>query len=95
MAKEYPNCDYKGCDIVSITNPNVIHERIQFSYGNVVEGLQFPDNTFDLVQMRLLVLGLRAEEWPIAVKEVLRVTKPGGMIQLIEVGLEVRVLSVW
>lgn len=89
MAHEFPNCNYEGCDIVDVKNPNVSQKQVTYNYGNVVEGLNYPDNTFDLVQMRLLILGLRTEEWPIAIKELIRVTKPGGMIQLMEVDFEV------
>lgn len=37
--------------------------------------------------MRLLVLALREEEWPTAISELIRVAKPGGMIQLLEMDL--------
>ncbi|KAI9281070.1 hypothetical protein BY458DRAFT_538072 [Sporodiniella umbellata] len=48
---------------------------------NVVQGLPYADNSFDFVYFRLLVYALRAAEWPIAIKEALRIIKPGGMIQ--------------
>lgn len=64
-----------------------------FNIGNVLEGLPYPDNTFDFVHMRLFVFGLREIEWPKAIKEVLRVTKPGGFIQFIESDTEVRYTS--
>ncbi|RCI00785.1 hypothetical protein CU097_005962 [Rhizopus azygosporus] len=34
--------------------------------------------------MRLFIAALREDEWPAAINEVLRVAKPGGMIQLME-----------
>lgn len=90
MATEYPNCTFEGCDIVTAIAPNVAHSQVQFHYGNIVEGLSYQDNTFDFVYMRFLVLGLREEEWPVAIREMLRVTKPGGMIQLLEVDFAVK-----
>ncbi|KAG1176646.1 hypothetical protein G6F70_003379 [Rhizopus microsporus] len=42
------------------------------------------DNAFDFVHMRLFIAALREDEWPAAINEVLRVAKPGGMIQLME-----------
>lgn len=92
MILDYPKCDYQGCDIVQVTNTNIT-SRFKFSYGNVLEGLDFPDNTFDFVHMRLFILALREVEWPVAIKEILRVTKPGGIIQLLEFDLKVRVVK--
>lgn len=88
MILEYPKCEYEGCDIVEVTNTNIAN-RFNFRHGNVLEGLDYPDNTFDFVHMRLFILALREVEWPIAIKEILRVTKPGGMIQLLEFDLKV------
>ncbi|CAO3701005.1 unnamed protein product [Rhizopus microsporus] len=85
MMHEYPNCTFYGCDIVNTVNRVLDLEKINFSYGNVVKGLPYPDNTFDFVHMRFFVLALRIDEWPLAVKEVIRVTKPGGFIQLSDV----------
>ncbi|CEG74903.1 hypothetical protein RMATCC62417_10032 [Rhizopus microsporus] len=85
MIKDYPNCSYHGCDIVDFTQEAISSSQFTFSYGNVAKGLPYPDNSFDFAHMRLLVLALREEEWPIAIRELLRVTKPGGMIQLLEI----------
>ncbi len=89
MINDYPDCEYEGCDMVELTSDNVVPSQVKFSLGNVVEGLNYPDNTFDFVHMRLFILALREVEWPIAIKEILRVTKPGGMIQLLEFDLKV------
>ncbi|CAO3691924.1 hypothetical protein G6F70_002859 [Rhizopus microsporus] len=85
MIKDYPNCSYHGCDIADFTQEVINSNQFTFSYGNVAKGLPYPDNWFDFTHMRLLVLALREEEWPIAIRELLRVTKPGGMIQLLEI----------
>lgn len=90
MIVDYPDCQYEGCDMVEVTNSNVVPIQVKYSFGNVLEGLNYPDNTFDFVHMRLFILALREIEWPIAIKEILRVTKPGGMIQLIEFDLKVK-----
>ncbi|EIE90877.1 hypothetical protein RO3G_15588 [Rhizopus delemar RA 99-880] len=89
MALNYPNCTYNGCDIVEVANKFVTPRQFTLQYGNVLAGLPFHDNTFDFVQMRLLIFALREEEWPVAVKELLRVTKPGGIVQILEPVLEI------
>jgi SAM-dependent methyltransferase len=52
--------------------------------GNVLQGLPFPDDTFDFVHQRLLVSGIPVAEWPRAVAELVRVTRPGGWVELAE-----------
>lgn len=84
MIDDYPNCTYEGCDIVNVIDVNVMPKQFTFTIANVLEGLPYPDNSFDFVHMRLFIYALKKEEWPIAVKELLRVTKPGGFVQLME-----------
>lgn len=42
-------------------------------------------NCFDVVNQRLLIAGLLATDWPIALSEMFRVLKPNGHVQLVEV----------
>ncbi|KAF9012750.1 hypothetical protein BDQ17DRAFT_1405317 [Cyathus striatus] len=51
------------------------------------------DNRFSLVHQRLAVLGLQKEEWPVALKELHRVTKPGGWVELWKWGGEKGILQ--
>ncbi|KAG1047860.1 hypothetical protein G6F43_009718 [Rhizopus delemar] len=89
MINDYPNCTCHGCDIVDTTNKILKADQFTYSYGNVLVGLPYEDNTFDFVHMRFFALALRKEEWPIALKEAIRVVKPGGIIQLTEPGMQV------
>ncbi|KAF8993319.1 S-adenosyl-L-methionine-dependent methyltransferase, partial [Cyathus striatus] len=41
-------------------------------------------NRFTVVHQCLLVAALRSTEWPVALKELYRITKPGGWVQLCE-----------
>ncbi|EIE78281.1 hypothetical protein RO3G_02985 [Rhizopus delemar RA 99-880] len=84
MITDYPNCTYHGCDIVDTTNKILKIDQFTFSRGNVAQKLPYANNTFDFVHMRLLVAALREDEWPMAIRELVRVTKSGGMIQLTE-----------
>ncbi|CEI88609.1 hypothetical protein RMCBS344292_02992 [Rhizopus microsporus] len=84
MVQEYPNCTYYGCDIADTRDKSMDVNQYTFSKGNVANKLPYEDNAFDFVHMRFLVLALREDEWPAAIKELIRVTKPGGMIQLVD-----------
>ncbi|KAG1491939.1 hypothetical protein G6F52_006833 [Rhizopus delemar] len=84
MINDYPNSTYHGCDIVDVVNKSMKLDQFTFNHGNVAKGLPYADNTFDFVHMRLLVYALRKDEWPVAIKEAIRVVKPGGILQLVE-----------
>ncbi|KAI8060735.1 S-adenosyl-L-methionine-dependent methyltransferase [Gongronella butleri] len=84
MATDYPNCEVYGIDIhptypQSIRPPNSV-----FMLADAVEGLPFADNTFDLVQVRLMVTAFKIQEWPGIITDCIRVLKPGGVLQMIE-----------
>lgn len=91
MITDYPNCTYHGCDIVDTTNKVLKLNQFTFSYANVITGLPYPENTFDFVNLRFFIFALREEEWPRVIKEIIRVTKPGGMLQLTESDITVRI----
>ena len=95
MAVQFPEANVVGIDIVA---PRADAERrtdlrppnYRFVQGNVLEGLPFPDASFDFVHMRLMVLALPAERWPFVVRELVRVTRPGGWVESVEYGGEQR-----
>lgn len=61
-------------------------ENYTFVPGNVLNGLSFADGSFDFVHMRLLIFAIPQEAWPKVVAELVRVTRPGGWIELVETG---------
>lgn len=90
MVQEYPNCTYHGCDIDDNTYKNIDVKQFIFSIGDITQRLPYEDSTFDFVHMRFFIAALREEdEWPAAINEAIRVTKPGGMIQMTEFNLQV------
>lgn len=90
MVQEYPNCTYHGCDIDDNTYKNIDVKQFIFSIGDITQRLPYEDSTFDFVHMRFFIAALREEdEWPAAISEAIRVTKPGGMIQMTEFNLQV------
>jgi SAM-dependent methyltransferase len=55
--------------------------------GNLLQGLPFADEQFDFVHQRLLAAGLPVSTWPAVVAELVRVTRPGGWVELVEMPL--------
>ena len=56
-----------------------------FVPGNILEGLPFADASYDFVHMRLLVLALPHDRWPFVANELIRVTRPSGWVESVEV----------
>lgn len=59
-------------------------ENASFRTMDVLKPLDFPDNSFDLVNARFLVALMPKTAWPKLLEECVRITRPGGMIRLTE-----------
>jgi SAM-dependent methyltransferase len=55
-----------------------------FLRGNVLEGLPFADATFDYTHQRLVVAAIPMDGWIPLASELVRVTRPGGWVELAE-----------
>ena len=89
-ARSYPNMSLIGVDI----NPRMIEyariqadeaglmERVEFHVMDALHPLAFPNDFFDLVNLRAGIGWIRTWDWPSVISEILRITKPGGVIRL-------------
>ncbi len=59
-------------------------ENVSFAVMDPFESLDLPEGTFDLVNARYIVGLLLAGAWPRVLQEFVRVSRPGGVIRLIE-----------
>ena len=93
MAALFPLANVVGLDVVpppADENASLGHgldrrpDNYIYIQGNVLDGLPFPDASFDFVHQRLLVAALPEARWPGVVAELLRVTRPGGWVELLE-----------
>lgn len=85
MATQFPQANVVGVDLIpSPTQTLRPPENFVFTQGNVVEQLPFASGSFDFVHQRLLILALPTADWRKAVNELVRVTRPGGWIELVE-----------
>ncbi len=85
MATTFPNAHITGVDMV--IPEQGVHpwpHNCTFLAGNVLQGLPFADESFDVVHQRLLVGALPAARWQDVINELVRVTRIGGWIELIE-----------
>lgn len=58
--------------------------------NSLVQGLRnLPDGTFDFIAFRLLLLGYTFEQYQALITECLRVCKPGGYIEVMEMDMRI------
>ena len=90
MAQLFPTARVVGTDIVAASTETNAHELLPLNYsfqaGNILEGLAFPDASFDFVHQRYMIGAIPADRWPDTVRELKRLTRPGGWIELVEAG---------
>nr|CAG8584214.1 3687_t:CDS:2 [Entrophospora candida] len=85
MATTYPNANFLGIDIYQ-TFPNEIRPKnANFLLGNVITGLSIKSNTFDYVFMRDMRSYIPINDWSKTIGELIRLIKPNGWLELIEI----------
>jgi ubiquinone/menaquinone biosynthesis C-methylase UbiE len=92
MALTWPQANVIGLDIVpppidaGAAAQDIRPPNYAFVPGNILEGLPFSEASFDYVHQRMLVGAIPRDRWSGVVQELVRVTRPGGWIELIEAG---------
>ncbi|CAG8572569.1 13929_t:CDS:2, partial [Ambispora leptoticha] len=86
MAKEYPTSTFLGIDIMEPSS-DIIQQKTSnagFLKFNVLNGLPFPNETFDFIYQRFLWAAFTPNQWIQLIHELIRITKKGGMIELMD-----------
>jgi SAM-dependent methyltransferase len=87
MARTFPGAQVVGLDIEPPPQSvQALPSNARFMQANVLDRLPFADRSFDFTHQRLLVLAIPAAQWPLVVGELVRVTRPGGYLELLEGG---------
>ncbi|KAI8890271.1 S-adenosyl-L-methionine-dependent methyltransferase [Backusella circina FSU 941] len=84
MAKLYPNSEFIGIDMAKFFVTKDLPSNVTFKNMNITTGLNFQDEHFDFVFQRFLVMGLPPDQYKQCLKEIKRILKPGGSIEIIE-----------
>ncbi|RUS16756.1 S-adenosyl-L-methionine-dependent methyltransferase [Endogone sp. FLAS-F59071] len=87
MAQDYPECHVTAFDLVE--TKGVIPRRpknYEFLVHDALERFPCVDNSYDFVHMRNMSQALPEDGWLKVLEEIFRVTKPGGCVQLVEMG---------
>ncbi|THG96243.1 hypothetical protein EW145_g7812 [Phellinidium pouzarii] len=81
-----PGAILHGIDIEKRLFPPSHPSNMSFSVASITSLPDEWSDKFDFVHQRLLVLGLKNKEWPLAVEQIFRVLSPGGWVQFGEFG---------
>lgn len=87
VALKYPYIEVVGMDIsrlmIAFARTQAAREGLanaHFENMNALEPLAFPDNSFDIVNIRAAVAYVPRQDWPRVLKECVRITRPGGTL---------------
>jgi len=86
MARIFPGAHVVGLDIEPPQSGQVLPPNARFVQANLLDGLPFADRSFDFTHQQLLALAIPTAHWPAVVGELVRVTRPGGWVELLEGG---------
>ena len=89
MATTYPNAKFTSIDISPIQPSQIKPENFTFFQANLLDGLPFPDDSFDFVFQCLLVASISKDKWLAIINELTRILKPGGYLEVKIIGVYV------
>ncbi len=89
-AARYPQMSLIGIDISwrmieyarAEAQARKLSDRTEFLVMDALRPLDFPDASFDLVNLRYGSSFLLVKDWPRLLRELLRVTRPGGIVRV-------------
>ncbi|KAJ5599258.1 hypothetical protein N7450_000325 [Penicillium hetheringtonii] len=90
VAEQYPDCEVIGVDIAPHMSPDDVPDNLWLQVDDLNRNFTFPSNHFDLVQSRLLATGIHGARWPTYIRDIVRVLKRGGWVQMIELYFNVQ-----
>jgi SAM-dependent methyltransferase len=90
LALEFPQAQVYGVDLeeskTAVESKQERPANYHFLVGNVLKGLPFPHGTFDYVHQRALAAGIPVAQWVPEIRELIRVARPGGWVEILEGG---------
>lgn len=87
MARTFPDANVIGLDIFDPpveVNASIKPSNCQFVMADALKGLPFSAYQFDFVHQRSLSCVIPTSRWLQVVNELVRITRPGGIVELVE-----------
>lgn len=86
IAEKYPNAEVIGTDLSPI-QPKWVPQNCRFEVDDAEKQFTYGENSFDFVHARNIAQGIT--DWPGLVEQIFYATKPGGFVELAEVGCNI------
>ena len=89
-ARQWTETEFIGLDLVPVQTPlsqlpdEDLQSRISWVVANALQGLPFPENSFDYVHIRKMNIGVPEEQWGLLLSEAIRVLTPDGNLEILE-----------
>jgi ubiquinone/menaquinone biosynthesis C-methylase UbiE len=91
MAAKYPEAQVVGLDLLRprdvtrmLAALGLPESSVRFVEADILRGLPFPAMSFDFAHMRLMYSELPARAYPDIIRDLARVTRPGGWVECME-----------
>ncbi|CAG8577362.1 1968_t:CDS:2 [Funneliformis caledonium] len=84
LSSNYEDSHFFGLDFQAIYPQEIKPPNLNFIEADILDGLPFPDNEFDFVHQDTMTRILQKNQWEFILSELIRVTKPGGYIEISE-----------
>ncbi len=84
LGVQFPNALVVGLDLQPGKRGGPANCR--FVRADLLGGLPFPEGCFDFVHQRFLFTALPVARWPDTLRDLVRVTRRGGWVELVEAG---------
>ncbi|CAG8539299.1 313_t:CDS:2 [Ambispora gerdemannii] len=88
MATEYNTSNFIGVDSASFFPKQIRPMNTNFHQLNVLDGLPWNKNHFDFVYQKMMSTLFAEDDYQKQIHEIVRITKPGGWIEIMETNIE-------
>ncbi|KAK0718240.1 S-adenosyl-L-methionine-dependent methyltransferase [Lasiosphaeria miniovina] len=84
VAEQHPECEVIGIDVYPYPTVDGLPPNLDLQVDDLNSPFTFASNYFDLVHSRMMAGGIHANRWQSYMTDILRVLRPGGWCQMVE-----------
>ncbi|PFH56045.1 hypothetical protein XA68_17142 [Ophiocordyceps unilateralis] len=85
VATRFPDCKVLGIDVSPHMMPEEAPNNLEFQIDDLNGRFTFSSDYFDLVHSQMVAGGIHATRWRSYIQDIVRVLRPGGWCQMVEV----------
>jgi len=90
VAEQHNGCEVIGIDINPTMQPQEMPANLYLQVDDLNRRFSFSAHHFDLVHSQMMASAIHANRWTQYMRDMLRVTRPGGWCQMVELYLNVQ-----